>query len=159
VLPKPAWRRAFRPALARHEAWRLRGADHACGTTGACQSLVAQAWIGPAVKSTTLPRRGEGRQFPATTAKNEFGRIVDIAIQGEHVIITKHERPHAVVLAYEQYAQLLSRVEPDLKQLTRDFDQMLLRMQTARARAAARDLFAMGPAELGQAAVAHAAKK
>jgi PHD/YefM family antitoxin component YafN of YafNO toxin-antitoxin module len=80
-------------------------------------------------------------------------------MQDGRVIITKHQRPHAVLLAFEEYERLISSAEPNLDDLTHDFDQLLARMQTPHARAAIDTLFSMSSAELGAAAVDQVARK
>jgi hypothetical protein len=69
------------------------------------------------------------------------------------VYITKDGRPAAAVLSIERYHELLGDDDPDLDDLTREFDAMLDRMQTAQAAAGFDALFEMEPEELGQAAV------
>ena len=41
--------------------------------------------------------------FTATEVKNEFGRILEKAIQGETVVITKHDSPKAVLISVDQF--------------------------------------------------------
>lgn len=50
--------------------------------------------------------------FTASTAKNKFGELLDRA-RREPVIIEKHSRPNAVLMAYEEY-QRLQRIEERL---------------------------------------------
>jgi antitoxin Phd len=94
------------------------------------------------------------RSVPATDAKNEFGSILEAAVQNGAVVITKHEVPKAVLVSVERVAALLSKHEPDLQVLSREFDDLVARMRTPKARAAARGLFAATPEELGEAALA-----
>ncbi len=54
--------------------------------------------------------------------------------------------------------QLLAKHEPNLKALTQEFDEMVARMRTTKARAAARSLFTAAPGAFGAAAVAGAKK-
>ena len=39
----------------------------------------------------------------ATDAKNEFGRVMDVVLQGGAVVITRHETPKAVLISFEEY--------------------------------------------------------
>jgi prevent-host-death family protein len=94
------------------------------------------------------------RSVPATDAKNEFGSMLDAAVQDGAVIITKHDVPRAVLVSVERMGAFLAKHEPDLKALTREFDAIVARMHTPKARAAARDLFTATPEELGKAALA-----
>ena len=45
------------------------------------------------------------KYFTAKDAKNQFGRLLDTA-RSEPVLIAKHGRPVAVVVAYEEYERL-----------------------------------------------------
>jgi antitoxin Phd len=99
------------------------------------------------------------RSVPATDAKNEFGSILDSAVQDGAVVITKHDTPKAVLISLERLRALLAEQEPDLTALTREFDELVARMRTPKARAAARGLFTATPAELGEAALAGAKRR
>src|ERR1039458_1854479 len=48
----------------------------------------------------------EPASFTATEVKNEFGRILEKAIQGETVVITKHDSPKAVLISVDQFNAL-----------------------------------------------------
>jgi antitoxin Phd len=95
-------------------------------------------------------------EVSATVAKNEFGRVLDMALRGGRVVITKHNAPAAVLLSADAYEMLAGRATPDLDALREEFDVMLKRMQTPKARAGTSALFAASPSELGDAAVAAA---
>lgn len=94
------------------------------------------------------------RSVPATDAKNEFGSILETAVQNGAVVITKHDVPKAVLVSVERVGALLAKHEPDLEALSREFDDLVARMRTPKARAAARSLFAATPNQLGEAALA-----
>jgi prevent-host-death family protein len=100
-----------------------------------------------------------GDIVPATDAKNQFGRLLDRALRGRHVVITKHETPAAVLMSFEEYRRLAPEAAPDLGTLSREFDELLERMQSPRARRAAKALFAASPSALAKAAVAEARGK
>lgn len=100
------------------------------------------------VRPATLPRA-----VPATDAKNEFGSILESAVQDGAVIITKHDTPKAVLISVERLEAALAKQEPDLTALSREFDEVVARMRTPKARAAARGLFELDPGELGKAAL------
>jgi prevent-host-death family protein len=89
----------------------------------------------------------------ATVAKNEFGRVLDMALRGGRVVITKHNVPTAVLLSADAYEALRGRTTPNLDALRDEFDAMLERMQTPKARGGAAALFAASSSELGDAAV------
>lgn len=98
------------------------------------------------------------RSVPATEAKNEFGAILDAAVQSGAVFITKHDAPRAVLVSVERLRQLMARHEPDLGALARELDETVARMRTPEARAAARGLFTAAPQAFGAAALAGARK-
>jgi prevent-host-death family protein len=52
------------------------------------------------------------RSVPATDAKNEFGSILEAAVQDGAVVITKHEVPKAVLVSVERVGALLAKHEP-----------------------------------------------
>jgi prevent-host-death family protein len=97
--------------------------------------------------------KAESRTVSATEAQNNFGDVLVRARRDGEVYITKYDRPAAVVLSIERYRTLTGGTAPDLEALTREFDQMVARMQTRAAAAGADALFEMGSGELGQAAV------
>ena len=95
----------------------------------------------------------------ATDAKNEFGRVLDRVTQGQVVVITKHDDPKAVMLSIADYEALTGRARRALETLSGEFDALLARMQTPRARAGMTAAFNASPAQLGKAAVAAARKR
>jgi antitoxin Phd len=119
-----------------------------------------------------MPSRGHGSElrnrqgkriqtssFTATQAKNEFGHVLESAIQGDVVLITRHEAPKAVLLAVDKFRDLIGAQESPLDTLSGEFDALLARMQTAEARSGMTAAFDATPAELGKAAVAAASKR
>jgi PHD/YefM family antitoxin component YafN of YafNO toxin-antitoxin module len=69
------------------------------------------------------------------------------------VVVTRHDEPTMVLMSVDRYLKLKQAAEPDLRILTRQFDDMFSRMQEPGAADAMADAFAMSPAELGEAAV------
>jgi prevent-host-death family protein len=98
-------------------------------------------------------------EVSATVAKNEFGRVLDMALRSGRVVITKHNAPTAVLLSADAYQALAGRATPDLDALREEFDSMFKHMQTPKARAGTAALFAASPSELGDAAVAAAHRR
>ncbi len=88
----------------------------------------------------------------ATAAKNGFGAVLEQAESYGAVAIMKHDKAKAVILSINEYEALLARVPDPLAALAGDFDELVARMRTPAARAAADALFAASPAELGRAA-------
>lgn len=95
----------------------------------------------------------------ATDAKNEFGRILEQAIQGQTVVITRHAAPKAVVISMDQFSALKHAPELKLDTLRGEFDEMLASMQGSQARARMHAAFHATPQQLGKAALAAARKR
>ena len=91
----------------------------------------------------------------ATEAKTRFGPLLETAIRGGSVVITKHDRPKAVLLSMAEFEALGGSRPPDLKSLSDEFDSLLTRLQTTRNRKALKSAFDATPKELGRLAVAH----
>jgi antitoxin Phd len=107
-------------------------------------------------------RQGEQVQaeaLTATQAKNEFGRLLERVIRGEMVVITKHDAPKAILISVDEYQALARTPESQLNSLTVEFDEMLARMQTPKARAGMKQAFTASPKQLGKAAVSAARKR
>jgi prevent-host-death family protein len=107
-------------------------------------------------------RRGErveAAAFTATDAKKQFARVLELVLQGGAVVITKHDAPKAVLLSVDEFTALTKVTEGALDTLSAEFDTLLARMQTPRARAGMKAAFAASPKELGKAAVAAARKR
>jgi prevent-host-death family protein len=117
-----------------------------------------------------MPRRGRGgfelrnrRGEPietvavtATEAKNEFGRVLESALHGGVVVITRHEAPKAVLVGLDEFRALVGARKGALDTLSDEFDALLARLQTREARSGMKAAFDATPVELGKAAVAAA---
>jgi prevent-host-death family protein len=95
---------------------------------------------------------------PATRVKNGFGAVLDRAVAGGAVAITRHDTPKAVLLSFAEFAALVKGRTEGLEELTNEFDALMARMQTPAAKKGAAAAFAAAPAVLGRAAVAAAAR-
>ncbi|MGC2518391.1 MAG: type II toxin-antitoxin system Phd/YefM family antitoxin [Burkholderiales bacterium] len=105
-------------------------------------------------------RLGELVDIPtvaATRLKNEFGTILEQATRGA-VAITRHDAPKAVLVSYEDFEALVKGQNQNLNDLSAEFDALLGRMQTPKARKGMHAAFKATPAELGRAAVKSARK-
>lgn len=102
--------------------------------------------------SSSTPPYGS-RQVSAAEAKNEFGRVLERAIAGETVAITKYGVVRAVMLSVEEYESLSHSPTPRLNLLTEQFDEMLARMQGDEARGRMAEAFNASPKAMGDAAV------
>jgi antitoxin Phd len=110
----------------------------------------------PAIRN----RRGEVPiEVSATKAKNKLGEVLDSVIQSGMVLITRHQTPKAVLLSMEEYGALSRATHSRLDTLNGEFDVLLARMQTAKARAGMKAAFAASPKQLGKAAVEAARKR
>ena len=98
----------------------------------------------------------EPSSVTASEAKSGFGRVLDMAIQGGAVVITRHDAPKAVLISVENFNTLSGAAETKLDALNREFDALLARMQTPKARRGMKTAFAASARQLGKAAVAAA---
>src|ERR1700722_14480678 len=89
----------------------------------------------------------------ATDAKNEFGRVLEKAIQGGRVVITKHDEPKAVLISVREFNALSNANARKLDTLSAEFDALLARIQTAAADAGMKAAFDASPKQIGKAAV------
>ena len=96
---------------------------------------------------------------PSTSAKNEFGRILERAIQGGKIVITKHGEPKAVLLSIADFRALTNAHRAGIEALTNEFDSLLAGMQTPAARAGMKAAFDATPKEMGNAATTAARKR
>ncbi len=90
----------------------------------------------------------------ATDAKNGFGRVLERALVEGVLAITKHNEVKAVLLSAREYEALIAGQRDRLTDLEAEFDGLLDRMRTAKARKAGEELFAASPSKLGRAALA-----
>jgi antitoxin Phd len=106
-------------------------------------------------------RKGQGEppRFTATQAKNEFGRLLEMALHGGAVVITKHDSPKAILISLDEFNKLTHAAEFTLNALSGEFDAMLDRMQSPKSRSAMETAFSSSPKELGKAAVSAARKR
>lgn len=98
---------------------------------------------------------GEFNDVTATDFKKHFGKTLDEALRGKAVRITRHGRSsdRLVLLREEDLQRLRPHVRSPLEDLREQFDALVARMQTPRARKAAMSVGAARMEELGQAAV------
>ncbi len=101
----------------------------------------------------------ETTSVPATQAKNKFGRLLDTVMRGGRAEITKHNEPKAMLLSMEDFSALSRAADRELDALSDEFDALLARMQTPKARSGMKAAFAASPKQLGKAAVAAARRR
>src|SRR5260221_4516647 len=85
---------------------------------------------------------GQPARFTATQAKNEFGRALELVLQGGTVVITKHDAPKAILISVDGFNKLSHATEITLNTLSEEFDALLARMQSPKTRAAMKAAFA-----------------
>ena len=95
----------------------------------------------------------------ATRLKNEFGTVLEQAVRGGAVAITRHDRPKAVLISYDEFQALVKDRTPSLNDLSAEYDVLLSRMQMPKSRKSMQAAFNASPAELGRAAVKAARKR
>jgi len=110
--------------------------------------------MAPSVRS-----RAQMVSVTATEGKNEFGHILESAIQGKTVVIKKHNTPKAVLISVDEFNALSDAGHAKIESLSDEFDALLARMQTPKARRAMTAAFSASPKQMGRAAVALAAKR
>ena len=108
--------------------------------------------------STLTFRNNQGElvdvaSIASTDAKNSFGTMLDRVMAGSPVAITRHDAPRAVLISYEEFQSLARGRTQALDALDAEFDDLLARMQTAKAKEGMADAFAATPAMLGRAAL------
>lgn len=89
----------------------------------------------------------------ATRCKNEFGAVLEQALRGGAVAITRHETPKAVLVSYDEFQALVRDRAPSLHDLHAEYDVLLARMQTPAAKRGMAAAFDATAAQLGRAAV------
>ncbi len=95
----------------------------------------------------------------ATRVKNEFGVVLEQALRGGAIAITRHDTPKAVLISYDEFQALVKERAPVLNDLRAEYDVLLAGMQTPKARKGMEAAFNATPAALGKAAVKAAGKR
>jgi len=95
----------------------------------------------------------------ATRLKNEFGAVLEQALRGGAVAITRHATPKAVLISYDEFQALVKARSQSLSDLSADYNVLLARMQTPKAKKGMAAAFDASPAELGRVAVKAARKR
>jgi len=90
---------------------------------------------------------------PAARLKNEPATVIDRVVAGAAVAITRHDKPRAVLVSYEDFQQLAAAREASLGMLSSEFDRLLEAMQAPGAKKGLAAAFEASPGEIGQAAV------
>src|SRR5947209_4968806 len=99
------------------------------------------------------------KAYTATQAKNDFARLLEQAIHGEPVVITRHGAEKAVLMSAEKFRALRPEPEYKLERMRQEFDRLFASMQTPHFRKSISAAFHASPEEMGKAAVALARKR
>src|SRR5260370_41572534 len=103
--------------------------------------------MGAAKQSAASPPpsiEGEA-EVSATVAKNEFGRVLDMALRGGRVVITKHNAPTAVGLSADADEAPTGRANPGRRALPEPPERLLIRLHAPTHPAAAAACVAPSP--------------
>ncbi len=90
----------------------------------------------------------------ATALKNSAADVLDQVTAQGAVVITRHDKPRAVLVSIEQYERMTGSESNLLNELQAEYRGMLERMQEPEQKAAAKRAFNATPEELGKAAIA-----
>lgn len=109
------------------------------------------------MRASAKPKQGPTTTLTvsATEAKTRFGSLLETAIRGGAVVITKHDTPKAVLLSMAEFEALGGSRQADLNALSKEFDSLLARLQTPESSGALKSAFDATPKELGRLAVAN----
>lgn len=95
----------------------------------------------------------------SSEAKNGFAELIErVARSSEPVLITRNNRPAAVVISVDEYRQLVDAAPDPLAPLRDRFAAIVAGMQGDAGKQAVDALFAATPAQLGKAAAKAAGK-
>jgi prevent-host-death family protein len=97
-------------------------------------------------------------QVPISEAKNRLAQLVDRVRDHERVVITRNDRPAAVLLSFEDYTEMAKAIPDPLAALEKRFEGLLSEIGRSAATGSAA-LSRATPEELGNAAHAAARKR
>ncbi|MEO0055411.1 MAG: hypothetical protein RLZZ50_1358 [Verrucomicrobiota bacterium] len=106
----------------------------------------------PFSAAIALPSVAELSEVTASVLKNKFGEVARLAARAP-LAVSRHKHREFVILTAESYEQLQQSRRAPLEALSADFDQMLARMNTPKARRAAASLFSTDSKTLAKVAV------
>ena len=98
------------------------------------------------------------QSVPATRLKNAFAGVLDLAVRGGPVAITRHDSAKAILISVDEFDALVNQRASSLDALGAQFDGLLARMQTAKSKKGMDTAFNASPRVLGRAAVKAARK-
>jgi prevent-host-death family protein len=105
-----------------------------------------------ALRTLGFASLGDMSGVSASVLKNKFSEVIRRA-SGGPLAISRHNRREFVILTAAHYEELQQRRRAPLEALAGEFDQLVARMNTPKARRATAALFAASGKALGEAAV------
>lgn len=91
-------------------------------------------------------------EITASELKNKFSEVARLTARAP-LAVSRHNRREFVILTTAQYEELQQSRRAPLENLAAEFDQMVARMNTPKAKRATASLFAASGKALGKAAV------
>ena len=91
-------------------------------------------------------------EVTSSVLKNKFSEVARLASSGP-LAVSRHNRREFVILTAAQYEELQQSRRAPLESLAAEFDQMVARMNTPKAKRATSALFSATSAALGRAAM------
>jgi antitoxin Phd len=110
------------------------------------------AHTAPASHSFGFSSVAELSEVSASVLKNKFSEVARLA-SGGPLAVSRHNRREFVILTTAQYEELQQSRRAPLETLAGEFDQLVAKMNTPKARRATASLFAASGKALGEAAV------
>ena len=98
------------------------------------------------------------QSVPATRLKNAFASVLEQAVRGGPVAITKHDTTRAILISAEEFEALMDELSLSLDALGAQFEVLLARMHTPAAKKGMDAAFNASPTTLRRAAVQAARK-
>ena len=96
------------------------------------------------------------RELPTVSATRLVAgmqKVTSAVLAEGAVVVTRHDQPSMVLMSIDRYLKLRQAAEPDLDNLTRQFDDMYARMQVPGTAEAMEDAFGTDSEALGDSAV------
>lgn len=91
-------------------------------------------------------------EVTASVLKNKFSEVARLAASGP-LAVSRHNRREFVILTAGQYKELQQSRRAPLESLSAEFDEMVAKMNTPKAKRATAALFSASPKALAKAAV------
>ncbi len=110
------------------------------------------AHTAPAPHSFGFSSVADLSEVSASVLKNKFSEVARLASSGP-LAVSRHNRREFVILTAGQYEELQQSRRAPLETLAGEFDQLVAKMNTPKARRATASLFAASGKALGKAAV------